>query len=656
MKTMDTGATPLVYEFGEFQLDAVRRVLRSRTDARPIDLPPRAFDTLLYLVEHAGALVEKHVLMDAVWSNVVVEEGNLTQTIYLLRRALGEQPDEHQFIVTVPKRGYKFVGHVRNVEVLAPGGVEAAAAPITMPPPAVDNARWRLARRAGAWAAAVLLLIAGVAFLAYREHAVPTSIAETDTVATSQPHVPHAPRNSIAVLPFVDLSPEHDQQYFSDGVAEEILNLLAQGPSLQVIARTSSFSFKDRNADIAEIAAKLNVAYVLEGSVRKSGSRLRITAQLVDAANSAHLWSETYDRELQDAFEVQRDIATRVSEALKVTLLREVIARAPSMPRAEAHDRFLRARFFFNRRARGDLERAKDYYEQALRIDPGFAHAWAGLAGVYCAQMGDGEISPQVGDAKRTEAFEQALALDPTLAEAHVRAAEHYWVIGDGRRAREHFGKAYALDPDDLLVLKYYADDLLWEDRFDEALEAMRRSVALDPVSARQRSVLADFLMAAGRYDEARAEKLNELELNPAAKNDIDIKLAWILVLQHRFAEAHEMIERWPEGDDRNQGLALVDHALGQRAEAEAALRRLAAGTDAGTAVRLAEVYAQWDDADEAFRWMETARGRLGPTAWYSKQWRSAWMLRWSAFLRPLHGDSRWNVTSSVRPQEKSAA
>ncbi len=395
---MDTRTAHLVYEFGGFRLDAVRRVLRSRVDARPIDLPPRALDTLLYLVEHAGEIVEKQALMDAVWSNVVVEEGNLTQTIYLLRRALGEQPDEHHFIVTVPKRGYKFVGEVKNVDASAPCRVEAVAAPVTMSRPGAANGRWSFARRAGSGAA--VLSIAGVAFLAYHEYgpdrmqtqgASIRSIAETDAVTSLQRSVSQAPHNSIAVLPFVDLSPEQDQQYFSDGVAEEILNLLAQWPGLQVIARTSSFSFKDRNADIAEIAAKLNVAYVLEGSVRKSGSRLRITAQLVDAANSAHLWSETYDRELLDIFEVQRDIAVRVSEALKVTLTREVIVRAPSMPSAEANDRFLRARFFYNRGTPGDNERAKDYYEQALRIDPGFARAWAGLAGVYGAQMSDGE-------------------------------------------------------------------------------------------------------------------------------------------------------------------------------------------------------------------------------------------------------------------------
>jgi TolB-like protein/Tfp pilus assembly protein PilF len=470
------------------------------------------------------------------------------------------------------------------------------------------------------------------------------SMRERVAVTPLQSSVAKAPRNSIAVLPFVDLSPEHDEQYFSDGIAEEILNLLAQSPGLQVIARTSSFSFKGRNADIAEIAAKLNVAYVLEGSVRKSDSHLRITTQLVDAANSAHLWSETYDRELQDAIEVQRDIAVRVSEALQVQLRREVIVRAPYTPSAEAHERFLRARFFYNRRAPGDLERAKDYYEQAVRIDPGFARAWAGLAGVYGVQSANGEISAQAA-AKRKEAFEQALELDPNLAEAHVRAAQYYWDTGDLQRAREHHGKAYALDPDNPMVLTDYAHALWWQDRIDEALEAVRRAAVLDPVSPLQHKALANFLMAAGRYDEAWAAELKELELNPEAKADIDIDLGRILILEHRFGEARELIEHWPEGADRNQGLALVDHALGRRTEAEAAFRKLAAGTDADTAVHLAEAYAQWGDVDEAFRWMETARLRLGSNPRISKQLHSEWV-RMSPFLRPLHDDPRWDAMS----------
>src|SRR4030095_12358991 len=256
--------------------------------------------------------------------------------------------------------------------------------------------------------------------------------------------------------------------------------------------------------------------------------------QLVDAANSAHLWSETYDRELQDAIEVQRDIAVRVSEALQVQLKREVIVRAPYTPSAEAHERFLRARFFYNRRAPGDLERAKDNYEEALRMDPGFARAWAGLAGVYGVQSANGEISAQAA-AKRKAAFEQALELDPDLAEAHVRAAQYYWDTGDLQRAREHHGKAYALAPDNPMVLTDYAHALWWQDRIDEALEAVRRAVVLDPVSPLQHRVLANFLMAAGRYDEAWAAKLKELELNPEAKANIDIELGRLLILEHRF-------------------------------------------------------------------------------------------------------------------------
>jgi tetratricopeptide (TPR) repeat protein len=195
------------------------------------------------------------------------------------------------------------------------------------------------------------------------------------------------------------------------------------------------------------------------------------------------------------------------------------------------------------------------------------------------------------------------------------------------------------------MVLTDYAHALWWQDRFDEALEAVRRAVVLDPVSPLQHKALANFLMAAGRYDEAWAAELKQLELNPEAKADIYIDLGRILILEHRFGEARELIEHWPEGADRNQGLALVDHALGRRTEAEAAFRKLAAGTDADTALHLAEAYAQWGDVDEAFRWMETARLRLGSNPRISKQLHSEWV-RMSPFLRPLHDDPRWDATS----------
>jgi TolB-like protein len=242
---------PRLYEFGEFQLDAGRGVLRSSRDGKPLELTSKALSTLLYLLEHAGQVVEKGALFAAVWPNVVVEEGNLTQTVHVLRRALGEHPDDHRFIVTVPRRGYRFVADVRR---------------------------------------------------------------ETRAVATPRPI------HSIAVLPFTDLSPEGDNDYFSDGLSEEVVNFLAQSPDLQVTARTSSFSFRNQSVDIATIAEKLNVRYVVEGSVREVGKRVRITVQLVEASSSSYVWSHTYERDVDDAFAVQAEIAAAVVQALRAHL------------------------------------------------------------------------------------------------------------------------------------------------------------------------------------------------------------------------------------------------------------------------------------------------------------------------------------------------
>jgi TolB-like protein/DNA-binding winged helix-turn-helix (wHTH) protein/Tfp pilus assembly protein PilF len=622
------------YSFGDFTLDLKRgALLRGGADVK---LRPKSFEVLRLLIERHGQLVSKEELYDAIWGHAVVTDGAVGQCLIDVRRAIGD--DSQRVIRTVPRRGYIFDSPVTESESVVAPAVNGAApvfAPVPTPLPASSLQRHLLPLVL----ATLVLLASGIWWS--------ITTRDGDAAVSRQTSASQAPRNSIAVLPFIDLSPEQDQEFFSDGISEEILNLLAQAPELQVIARTSSFSFKGRNADIAEIAARLNVAHVLEGSVRKSGNRLRITAQLVDATNSAHLWSETYDRELKDAFAVQSEIAARVAEALKVTLLDKKIAARAATPNPDAHQRFLQARFFYNRRAPGDVEKAKGYYEQALRIDPGYARAWAGLSGVYGVQLSTGDISKAAGVAKRLEAAQRALALDPNLPEAHIRAAWHYFDVGDRVRAGEHARTAYALDPDDPLVLNHVANMRAWEGRLDETIELFRRIATLDPVSSISHNVLASYLMAAGRYDQARAERLKELELNPAAKPYIDIDLAEILILQHRFAEARELIAPWPEGDDRNQGLAIIEYALGDNASAEIALQKLTQSSDPGPAVRLAQVHAQRGDLDEAFRWMETARVRLGPDVWVSKEWEWAWKMRFSPFLRPLHGDPRWKKTST---------
>ena len=306
------------YSFGEYTLDLKRgALLRTGVDVK---LRPKSFEVLRLLLERHGQLVTKDELLNAVWGHAVVTDGAIGQCLVDLRRVIGDE--SQQVIRTVPRRGYIFDLPVAESED-----------PVDSASPASPQSQDRMVPRRRVLALAALATLTAVATGTSIWWGVTTR--ESHAAAPLQPSVAQAPRNSIAVLAFIDLSPEQNQQYFSDGVSEEILNLLAQAPDLQVIARTSSFSFKGRNADIGEIAAKLNVAHVLEGSVRKSGSRVRITAQLVDGANSAHLWSETYDRELEDVFAVQSDIAERVSEALQVTLKGKKISRGATAASAE---------------------------------------------------------------------------------------------------------------------------------------------------------------------------------------------------------------------------------------------------------------------------------------------------------------------------------
>ncbi|HET9446880.1 MAG TPA: winged helix-turn-helix domain-containing protein, partial [Steroidobacteraceae bacterium] len=283
-----------VYEFGEFRLDALRRVLSSRVDDQPLQVTGKIFDTLLFFVERSGQLLDKRTLMEALWPNVIVEESNLTQTIHTLRRVLGERPDDHRFIVTVPGRGYRFVADVATV---------------TPEEPQQPSRQLPKRKPLAAAAAALVVVCVGVAFWLLQASGRPTGSAS----ANAQPL-------SIAVLPFVDMSEAQDQAYFAEGLSEEILNVLAQSTTLRVTARTSSFSFKGRNVDIPTIAGTLNATHVLEGSVRKSGDRVRVTAQLVEGASSVHLWSQTYDRDVTDVFGVQDEIAAAVAESLQVRL------------------------------------------------------------------------------------------------------------------------------------------------------------------------------------------------------------------------------------------------------------------------------------------------------------------------------------------------
>src|SRR5262245_8306378 len=383
------GHADSVYEFGDFRLMAAQRRLTASSDGRPIELTPKAFDTLHFLLQHPAELLDKSTLIAAVWPNVVVEENNLNQVVSALRRVLGDGSGGRRFIVTVPGRGYQFVAPVREVR------------DVSSPPPV---------------------------------------------------HTPAGDRASIAVLPFASLSSDPEKDYFGDGIAEELIHLLARVPGLKVPARTSSFAYKGRNVDVRQIARELGVGMLLEGSVRSAGDSIRVTAQLINAESGYHIWSQTFDRRFADVFKLQDELAGAIVQKLEPNLgsvprspLQQV---DPPTRNVEAYRLYLQAcaTFFSGGVTLGSSERIVEMVERSLALDSNFvrAHALRGYALATRVQLGFGD--PYTVDEAMQEA-ERALALDPQLADAHVlhgtlQASRGEWLAADAS-----FRRAIALDP-----------------------------------------------------------------------------------------------------------------------------------------------------------------------------------------------------------------
>jgi TolB-like protein/DNA-binding winged helix-turn-helix (wHTH) protein/Tfp pilus assembly protein PilF len=617
---------PLIYEFGGFRLDARRRLLSSH-DGTPLAITGKVFDTLLYFVERPGQLLDKRSLLQALWPGVVVEEGNLTQTIHTLRRILGERPGEHRFIVTEPGRGYRFVASVSMETPAEPRPVEA----VKLDEPVLAASPWRRRFVAGVLSLAVLC---AALFLIF---GMPTERPQSSAEAVAP---------SIAVLPFVDMSPEGNQEYFADGLSEEILNLLAHSASLRVIARTSSFAFRNHEDSVAAIAKKLGVTHVLEGSVRKSGEHVRITAQLVDGITSEHVWSETYDRELKDVFGVQSDIAAAVAGSLRITLAGEDLPERRETVSEEAFERYLAGRHFLNRRGAGDVAKAEDNLKQALQIDPGYARAWAALAGTYRVKLAGANPTPEVTLREWREAVDQALSLGPNLAESHVRAAQYFWDLGDPGNADLHCKRAIVLNPSDAMVLSVSASKAVVGGRLDEAISLQRRAVAIDPLSAVNHFNLGIYLTAVGDLADAKVELEKGSELSPT-QIGVNTDIARVLILEHRFDDALAAAEKLPEGRLRDHSLALV-HQARRDTDADIALARLieeAQQPDATIPDKLAvaEVLALRGDRNETFRWLDLAMQQARRESGRIQELDLTWEITLSPFLDDLHDDPRWS-------------
>jgi TolB-like protein/Tfp pilus assembly protein PilF len=523
-------------------------------DGQIVPLTPKVFETLLVLVENSGHVVDKDELYKQVWQDTFVEETNLTKNISILRKILSEGDAERSFIETVPKRGYRFVAPVRK------SGSE------------------------------------------YSEHG-SKSIASLE--------------KKIAVLPFANFSAEPENDYFCDGLAEELLNALAKIKGLKVAARTSAFSFRGKNIDMGEIGAALRVNMVLEGSVRKSGNRLRITAQLINAADGFHIWSGQYDRELSDIFAVQDEITLAIVDSLKLKLLgdqrAEVFRRCTESP--EAYSLYLHGRFSWNKRTTEDVMRAIRYFEEAINLDPNYALAYTGIADCYSASGFSYDLGLPAGEVilRAKSAAAKAFEIDETLAEAQTSLAYTKLLFDwDFEQAEALFRRALELNPNYANARHWYTHLLIAMSRFDEALVEGEAALDLDPLSAVMNTHLGWHFMCTRENDLAIAQFRRTFTLDSE-----------FVVAQWYLALAFEQAGRYSEAEtafrdallSTKQDLIIRADAahfyavLGQheRALCELAELEKLSQTKYVSSFGLALICVGLGDDDRAFRYFEKA-------------------------------------------------
>ena len=479
----------------------------------------------------------------------------------------------------------------------------------------------------------ILFLVGGGLFWHYQRTSTVLDLPVAARPVSPPVAVPAGPPNdrSIAVLPFVNMSADQEQEYFADGISEELLNLLAQVPGLRVIARTSSFSFKGKEADIAEIASKLNVAHVLEGSVRKSGDKLRITAQLIRTADSSHLWSQTYDRQLTDVFAIQDEIAAAVVEQLKVKLLgASPTSRVTDL---QAYEKFLLARQLGQQWTAEGLATSSALLREVVAKDPGHVEAWRLLArdSMNMAYVGLRPTAVAYDEARQY--IDKALAIDPNYGRGHDGLA--LVALNSDRdlaAAAREWRLALQLDPGNAIIISNSSGLLDALGRHDQSIAVARYGVSRDPLNPLQYGQLGWSYYFAGRLDESAEAFRTALKLSPGhMEARFGIARTRLLAgdgqgaLDEAKQETSEMFRLW--------GQALAYQALGKQAESDAVLEELIRKYDKNLPLAVASVYARRGDSDQAFEWLEKA-----------VTYRDAWLVWVSVepLLAGIHDDSRW--------------
>jgi DNA-binding winged helix-turn-helix (wHTH) protein/TolB-like protein/Tfp pilus assembly protein PilF len=581
------------YEFGRFRLKVAERVLLREGELVP--LTPKVFDILVTLVEHGGQVVSKDDLMKRVWPNTFVEEGNLTQNISLLRKALGETPGGVQFIETVPRRGYRFVADTNRASENGTGELSVPPPPSSQSP--VVSIPNTVGQSAGIKRTPIFAVVAGLVVVGIIAAVYFTSSGKAGEANAIQ---------SIAVLPFVDESADPDAEYINDKIAESLINSLSKLPQLRVVPRSVVAGYKGKEIDPRKAGQELNVQAVVTGKMRRHGDIVSIQADLIDVDNVAQLWGQHYDHKLSDVLLVQDDISRDIFENLRLKL------NVEEKKQLEAYGLYLKGRNAWNKRTGDALQQAIDYFNKAIAIDPNYGEAYAGLADCYNMLVVYGRLEPKEGFPKAKEAATKALEIDENSAEAHSSMAFIKFRWDWDRTATEReFQEAIKLKPAYAPAHQWYSSYLVAVERFDEAIAEAKRTEEIEPLSFVASSHLGWIYYLSGQNDRAIEQCRKILELDPSS-----------FPARRYLGLAYEAKGMYPEAIAEFQtGVklsgsplmhALLGHAYaasGKTAEAKQVLSDLQQlqGQRYVSPYTVAAIYAGLGDEEQAFKWLEDA-------------------------------------------------
>lgn len=598
---------------------------RIEKDGQPERLRPKAMDVLCLLAAHPGEVVERDGILSEVWGRTAVTDEPLTATVGELRRVLGDRRGEYRYIETIPKRGYRLLADVADLDA------REIAEPQTAASDSIASVRGRAVRT---WAlAAGLLLLLGIAIIA------------ASAFWRYGGDVAAAPR-SIAVLPFAVQGGAEEDRYFGDGLAQEILTTLSTVGDLRVVARHSAFEFRDRADDLAAIREGLNVDAVLDGVIRRDRDRIRVNVQLVDVASGYNLWAQTYDRRIGDSFVLQSEIARAIASQLSVTLAADAARAGPNAPDADAYLSYLHGRYLFETaREPATLRQAIRHLEESLAAEPAFAPAHAALAGSWMRLADVGAIPPEEGYGNGGRHARQALEVAPDLAEAHALLGwmrlYHDW---DWEGARQSLERALELAPGDDFVLLANAALNFTLGEFDRAVRLAAMAAERDPLRASLYYNLGYFRFTAGDLDGAERAVERAEALVPGYPR-AGLLRTQIDLARGNLDLAETRVEPNPILGPVAQ--ALIAEARGDRAAALRTVAALEQEFPDTAAYQIAGVYAWLGERERAFRWLERALDVRDP---------GMTELRVDPLLEPLRGDPRYRELLSRMGFESSGA